>query len=138
GELVGTDHAAGAAYVLDDDGGLAGNVRGQMLSDDAPLDIGRAAGRVVDDHGDGLALVELGTRGVCTDRGGERDHDEQPCSGHRSDLPCEWTHGVISSLPLSVVDHSSRAGTVRTSVCRISRRGIAAGRYCRSPPGRPL
>ena len=89
GELIGADHAAGAAHVLDDDGGLARNVRGQMLGDDAPLDIGRAAGRVVDDHGDGLALVELGTRGVCEDRGGERDYDGEPCSDHGFGLQCE-------------------------------------------------
>jgi len=50
--------------------GLPAMCAGQMLGDDASLDIGRAAGRVVDDHGDGLALVELGTRGVCEDRGG--------------------------------------------------------------------
>src|SRR5262249_48927225 len=44
----------------------------------------------------------------------------------------------ISSLPLSIGDRPLRAGTGRTSACRISRRGIAAGRYCRSPPCRRL
>ena len=71
-ELVGADDAAGAADVPDDDRGLAGNVVRQVLGDDAALDIGRAARRVVDDHRDGLALVELGKRGVGNDDESER------------------------------------------------------------------
>ena len=71
-ELVAADDAAGAADVLDDDGGLAGNVVGQVLRDNARLDVGGAAGRIVDDHVDRLALVELGKRGLWKG-GGDQD-----------------------------------------------------------------
>src|SRR5262249_62363806 len=76
------DHAAGAADVLDHDVRLSGNVRGQMLSNDASLAVGRAARRVVDDHGDGLALVELSLRAACESKRRERGRRDQSYSGH--------------------------------------------------------
>src|SRR3954471_8793010 len=83
-ELVAAEDAAGAADILDHDGGLAGDVVGQVLRDDASLDVGGAAGRIVDDHGDGLALVELGKRNLRDDRGNQcgETGDEQKSSRH--------------------------------------------------------
>ncbi len=77
GKLVGADDAAGAGDVLDDDGRLARNMLGQVLGDDAALDVRRATGGVVDDHGHGLALVELGKRAIrrSDDREGDCSSD---------------------------------------------------------------
>src|SRR5262249_48945589 len=63
-ELIGPDHAAGAGDVFDYNRGFAGNVCRQMLRDDAAFDVVGATGGVVDDHGDGAALVVLGGRGI--------------------------------------------------------------------------
>ena len=73
-EIAG-NHAAAAAHVLDNDRRISGNMLGQMLCDDATLDIGRTAGPVVDKHGDALALVELGLRTPCRNKS---------CCGHRN------------------------------------------------------
>ena len=56
-----------------------------MLGDNAALDIGWAAGRVVDDHGDRLALVELGQRGLRARGDGKHGHagDDQQSLRHR-------------------------------------------------------
>jgi hypothetical protein len=103
-ELIAADHAAGPAHVFDHDRRFAGNVRGQMLGDDASLDIGGAARRVVDDDGDRLALVELGECGLRKRAGGKHGHagDEQHPSSHGF-LPCDG-RGVISSPPASLAD----------------------------------
>src|SRR5207237_4783087 len=85
----------GAADVLDDDVRLAGNVRGQMLSDDAPLDVGRAARRVVDDHGNGLALVELRLRAVCDSKRRQRDQQDQTFLRHGFDWRCRSTERYL-------------------------------------------
>jgi len=53
-----THDAAGAIHVLHDEIGLPLDVLGQMLREQAAFDIGRPAGREVDQHGDPLALVE--------------------------------------------------------------------------------
>ena len=86
-ELVAADQAAGAADVLHHDGRVAGNLRRQVLRDDAPLDVGRTAGRIVDDHGDRLALVELGCCAVRNGREGERRGGNQHGPCHGSSLP---------------------------------------------------
>jgi hypothetical protein len=85
-KLVAADDAAGAADILDDDGRLAGDVVRQVLRDDASLDVGRSAGRIVDDHGDGLALVELGKRELRDGGGDERGEGgrQQNSSRHSS------------------------------------------------------
>ena len=83
-ELVAAEQPRAAADILDHDGRMARNVVGQMLRDDAALDVGRAAGRIVDDHRDRLALVVLGLR-ACRNERGKRDQRCQHCSCH------EWS-----------------------------------------------
>jgi hypothetical protein len=56
--------AAGADDILHDNVWLAGNKATQKLLEDARLDIGIAAGTIVDQQGERLVLVELG-RGTC-------------------------------------------------------------------------
>jgi hypothetical protein len=59
-----------------------------MLGDDPPLDVVGTAGRIIDDHGQRLALVELG-KGVVgqSPRGNQGDAgDGEHSSGHRSIL----------------------------------------------------
>src|SRR4051812_24247232 len=79
-----------------------------MLGDDASLDVRGTAGRVVDDHRDGLALVELGKRGVAN--GAERKRgqpgDDQRSSDHEF-LPVRF---VLCRVCLSAPVMSSRAG----------------------------
>ena len=79
-ELVAADDATGAADVLDDDGGIAGNVVRQMQRNDAAFEIGRAAGRIVDDHRDRLALVELGIGALREHRGQRHQSGRQQIS----------------------------------------------------------
>src|SRR5260370_16838348 len=62
-----------------------------MLSDDASLDVARPARRIVDDHGKGLALVELGMRAVWKEKRRERDQQDQPFLRHRFDSRCRST-----------------------------------------------
>ena len=51
------DHAAGAVHVLHDHVRLAGDVLAEMLGEQPALDVGRPAGREVDQHREPLALV---------------------------------------------------------------------------------
>ena len=55
--ILRADHAAGAVHVLHDHGRLAGDVLGEMLGEQPALDVGRPAGREVDQHREPLALV---------------------------------------------------------------------------------
>src|SRR5207253_2809706 len=112
-ELIGADDAAGAADVLDDDGRFAGNVGGQMLRDDAPLDVARSARRIVDDHGDGLALVELGKRAIRAEGGKHNDEGgDQRFADHGSNpfrtclaTSCRTTRpGSYQSVPAACGD----------------------------------
>ena len=57
-DIVGADEAAGAIAVLHDDLRLAVDVLGDVLGQQPALDVGRAAGREVDQQREPLALVE--------------------------------------------------------------------------------
>ena len=57
-EMVGGEHAAGARHVDGDHARRAWNVPADVLRDRAGIDVVRAAGRIADDHADGLAGVE--------------------------------------------------------------------------------
>ena len=57
-EVAGAVEAAGAVHVLHDDVRLALDVLGDVPREQPALDVGRAAGREVDQHGQPLALVE--------------------------------------------------------------------------------
>jgi hypothetical protein len=65
------DHPGGAPAVLDEDG-LA-EVLGELLRDDAPDDVGAAAGREADEHTDRLGWVLLGGGGAARESGQQRD-----------------------------------------------------------------
>ena len=88
-EVLGADDAAGPLHVLDDDVGLAVDVAGEMLGEQAPLDVGRPAGGEIDQDREPLALVEriVGMRLRCSEyeQGAKRDarahewHLDPPC-----------------------------------------------------------
>jgi hypothetical protein len=68
-QVLGPDDAAGAVHVLDDDVRLTVQVAGEMLGEQAALDVGRTAGGEVDQDREPLALVEriLGAGVGCGD-----------------------------------------------------------------------
>ena len=57
-EIGGSDQTAGAVDVLHDDAGIAVDVPADMARKQPALDVGGAAGAVVDQHRKPLALVE--------------------------------------------------------------------------------
>ena len=57
-QILGADDAAGAVHVLDHDVRRAIDVAGEMLGEQAALDVGRSAGSEVDQDGEPFALVE--------------------------------------------------------------------------------
>jgi hypothetical protein len=86
-------------------------VIGQVLRDDASLDVGGAAGRIVDDHGDGLALVELGKRNLRDDGGNQcgETGDEQKSSRHSA---------TSQTLPLRARRPAAMTGAARERTLR--------------------
>jgi hypothetical protein len=58
-EKIGGGDACRRRHVLDDDGGLAGDVLGEVSREEAPGKIVVVAHRVSDDHSDLLVLVEI-------------------------------------------------------------------------------
>ena len=73
-ELVHADDAAGAADVAHDDAANALEVLRQVARDDPRLDVGRASGGVVHDHGDDPPGELLGVSRVAQD---EQERGEQ-------------------------------------------------------------
>ncbi|MBI2183272.1 MAG: hypothetical protein HYU31_21010 [Deltaproteobacteria bacterium] len=55
---IGVNDAAGAGHVLDDDGGVAGNMLAQVARDGARVGVETAARRERNDQADRLAFVE--------------------------------------------------------------------------------
>src|SRR5262249_27347897 len=75
-QVLGPDNAAGAVHVLDDDIRRAVDVAGEVLGEQATLDVGRPAGCEVDQHGETLAglegIVGAGGPGGHRERGAKR------------------------------------------------------------------
>jgi len=65
-EKIGGGDACRRRHVLDDDGGLAGDVLGEVSREEAPGKIVVVAYRVSDDHSDLLVLVEILRRLACS------------------------------------------------------------------------
>ena len=84
-DIVGAVETAGAVHVLDDDVGLALEMPGDMPREQPALDVGRAAGREVDQHRKPLAFVERllrrNRRRRQHGRGNEREPDRLPERG---------------------------------------------------------
>src|SRR5262249_777975 len=81
-QVLGPDNAAGAVHVLDDDIRRAVDVAGEVLGEQATLDVGRPAGCEVDQDGETLAGVEgiIGAGRRCGHResGAKRDDGAHP------------------------------------------------------------
>jgi len=81
-QVLSPDNAAGAVHVLDDDIGRPVDVAGEVLGEQATLDVGRPAGCEVDQDGETLARVEgiIRVRHRCGHResGAKRDDGAHP------------------------------------------------------------
>ena len=89
--MVAGGDAARARHVLDDDRRVAGDVRGEMLGEDAAVEIVAAAGAGADQDRDGLALVEIGDallrRGRARDHGCSQSSENKRARNQRHGLP---------------------------------------------------
>src|SRR5262245_7586022 len=85
---------AGARRVLDHDGRAARNVLRQVPRQDARLGVDVAADAVVDEQGEGLALVELRDG-----RGRGQDRDDRDRCGHgKRAFGHDWSIEIVARL----------------------------------------
>src|SRR5262245_66016588 len=92
-EMVARDDAAGARHVLHDDGRVAGNVAGEMLADDAAIEVIAAARLRPHQDRNGLARVEFGDTLRVDGRGA--DGDLRQSDGCADDRVPQVQHAIL-------------------------------------------
>src|SRR6266850_2333581 len=114
-------HSAGSGHVLHDHRRVAGDMPGQMTSDDSPFDIRRPARREVDKEGNILSLVKRRLRGE--GKVDKRDRSEDQNQGNSAmelhdrfsfHFRNSWAAGIVSA---TIVSLNLTLLTLPTSVC---------------------